>query len=183
MDVDFERLRGVPIAVIDFETTGSVPGYADEPWQVGMVMVEGGRVCMETAFESLLRVGYRPFNRYAPGRHAQVRDDLCVAPSLAELWGVISERVGYRSVAAHNVATEKKFLSAAFPLHPFGPWIDTLVLCRRTWPGLESYALEDLLRVLGLKGRVDALCPGREAHDALYDAVGAAVVLEYILTQ
>ncbi|MCL1856150.1 MAG: exonuclease domain-containing protein [Kiritimatiellaeota bacterium] len=167
------------ITVIDFETTGSVPGYANEPWQVGLVAVNAGRVCMETAFDSLLRVGYRPFNRYAPGRHAQLRDDLCVAPSLADLWGVISERVGYRAVAAHNIATEKGILAAAFPLHPFGPWIDTLTLCRRLYPGLASYALDDLTRVLGLAPRVAALCPGREPHDALYDAVAAAVLLEH----
>ena len=67
-------------------------------------------------------------------------------------------------------------------MHKFDCWIDTLVLSRQVWKGLPSYALEDLIVVLQLKDKIDALCPGREAHDALYDAVACAVLLQTIVT-
>jgi DNA polymerase III subunit epsilon len=40
-----------------------------------------------------------------------------------------------------------------------------------------------LVVLLGLKPEVDALCPARSAHDALYDAVASAMLLEHLLKQ
>jgi hypothetical protein len=37
--------------------------------------------------------------------------------------------------------------------------------------------------MLGLKQRVDELCPDKEAHDALYDAVASAMLLSHLLEQ
>ena len=64
------RASQATFTVIDFEGTGSVKGYPDEPWQIGLVQIRNGKLCPETNLESLLQVGERPFNRYAPGRHA-----------------------------------------------------------------------------------------------------------------
>lgn len=68
--------------VVDFEGTGVVKGYTDEPWQIGMVLFENGHVVSERKYSSLLHVGKRPFNRYAPGRHAQLREQIEKAPHL-----------------------------------------------------------------------------------------------------
>jgi DNA polymerase III epsilon subunit-like protein len=69
----------------------------------------------------------------------------------------------------------------AAPLHRFGPWIDTLRLVRKAWPHLASAALEDVVMGLGLRPRVEALCPGLAAHDALFDAVACGLLLEHFL--
>ena len=69
------------------------------------------------------------------------------------------------------------------PMHRFGPWIDTLRIARKAWPSSPSYALEELTAWLGVRPRTDALCPGRAPHDALYDAVAAAVLLSHLLEQ
>ena len=69
------------------------------------------------------------------------------------------------------------------PMHRFGPWIDTLKIARKAWPECPSYALEDLIEILGLRQRIETLCPGRGAHDALYDAVASAVLLEHLIEQ
>ena len=69
------------------------------------------------------------------------------------------------------------------PMHRFGVWIDTLKIARKAWPGCASYALDDLVVTLNLKPRIDGLCPGRAAHDALYDAVASAMLLEHLLSQ
>ena len=86
-------------------------------------------------------------------------------------------------LVAHNAGTEKRVLREAVPMARFGPWIDTLVLARAAWPGLASYALDDLVKQLGLQEQMIAAVPGREAHDALYDAVACGEVLATLLKQ
>ena len=86
-------------------------------------------------------------------------------------------------LAAHNIGTEKKFITEAAPLHPVGPWVDTLKLARCIRPELKSHKLEDLLELFDLLPRVESLCPDRAPHDALFDAVGSAALLEMILAQ
>jgi DNA polymerase-3 subunit epsilon len=169
------------IAVIDFEGTGRVGRHPDEPWQIGIATLEGGRVRPEGLFESLLRVGDRPFSPYAPGRHADRLSALRTAPTLHELWPGLRVRLAADALGAHGTATEKRYFRQAFPLHPFGPWIDTLTLARVAYPDLPSHQLDDVLDALDLKPRQMALVPGREAHDALYDAAGSALLLEVLL--
>ncbi len=173
--------RDALITALDFEGTGSVQGWPDEPWQIGMIALRQGRVDPGSAFESLLRVGERPFNRYAPGRHAEQRDAMKSAPALRELWPTLCPHLEGAVLAAHNGATETRYLSSAFPLHPPTIRLDTLKLARRIYPGLRSYRLDDLLERLKLSSRVQALAPDRDPHDALYDAAGCAVLLEHIL--
>jgi DNA polymerase-3 subunit epsilon len=172
------------ITVLDYETTGSVPGFANEPWQIGMVTLSEGKVDSASMFESFLQVDVgRPFNPHAPGRHGMLRDEIAEAPTPQELWPKIEPRLVGFPLCAHNVATEKKITRAMAPMHRFGPWLDTLRIARKVWPGCASYALEDLIVMLDLKSKVDGLCPGKEAHDALYDAVASAMILQYIIEQ
>ncbi|VGO21015.1 3'-5' exonuclease [Pontiella sulfatireligans] len=172
------------ITVLDYESTGSLRGFANEPWQIGMVSLKNGKVDPVSMFESLLRVDVnRPFNPHAPGRHSMLRDQIAVAPTPEELWMQVRSRLTGYPLCAHNVATEKKFTRLMAPMHKFGQWIDTLRIARKVWPGCPSYALEDLVVLLDLKLRVDDLCPGKEAHDALYDAVASAMLLEHLFEQ
>ncbi len=178
----FTEARQACFTVMDFETTGAVEGYPVEPWQLGLVRVRGGRVCADEAFESLLRVaGNRPFNPRAPGRHAQLRAELAESPAPGDLWPGLAPWVTGVPLVAHNTGTERNVLARLAPLHQFGPWVDTLLLVRKAYPALDSKALEDVVAALGLERRVRELCPGREAHDALYDAFACATVLEYFL--
>ncbi|MCL1920966.1 MAG: 3'-5' exonuclease [Kiritimatiellaeota bacterium] len=180
MKPSYTEARAARFAVIDFETTGAVAGYPVEPWQVGMVRVESGAVS-GARFESLIRVGERPFNPRAPGRHAQLRAQLAVAPTAGELLPVFSEWLIGVPLVAHNVGTERTTLAKVAPLHRFGPWVDTLALARHAYPQLTSKSLEDVIAALGLLPQVQGLCPGREAHDALYDAAACAVLLTHFL--
>ena len=129
-------IRETTLTVLDFETTGSVPGFDTEPWQIGAVVMRKGRVTSET-FESLIRVdANRPFNAYAPGDHHRRRDEIAAAPGVSSVWKNIEPWVTNRPLAAHNAAVEKKFLRRMAPMHRFGPWVDTLTLARQAWPGL-----------------------------------------------
>lgn len=180
-------LPGLPFVAtsIDFETTGSVPGFRTEPWQIGLFAVGPEAFSREGIRGSWLRIdARRPFNRHAPGRHAQLRDVLADSPALADLLPKLAPLLVGRPLIAHNAGTERSMLADAFPMHRFGPWIDTLKLARHAWPGMASYALEDLVPALGLDAAVSGLCPaGWGPHDARYDAVAAAVLLRHLLAQ
>lgn len=175
--------REMVVTVLDFEGTGAVRGYPDEPWQIGLIQIRDGCVSAESMYESLLHVGDRPFNCYAPGRHAEIREELMQAPDLSTLWHKLRVYLEGVPLVAHNVATEKRYLTGAFPLHRVRAWIDTLKLTRLAYPDLRSHKLDDVLVDLGLRDQVGAIVPGREPHDALYDAIGCAVVLSHLLAQ
>lgn len=177
------QVRHATITVLDFETTGSVPGFDVEPWQIGMIRICGGRVDPQSAFDRLIRVDInRPFNAYAPGMHHRRREEIARAPGNETVWSEVKDRVCGVPLAAHNCSVEKKFLRRMAPMHRVGPWIDTLMLARQAWPDAPSHKLGALIEGLHLTRRVQCLCPGRDAHDALYDAVACAVLLEHLLT-
>jgi DNA polymerase III epsilon subunit-like protein len=175
------KARAAILTVLDFESTGAVRGHADEPWQAGLVEMREGRVTGRY-HESWLRVAAdRPFNPYAPGRHAEVRHLLAAAPRMADLWPVWRPWLEGRPLAAHNIGTERKFLQRAAPLHALGPWIDTLKLARHVRPDLAGHSLAEVCAALELVARVRGFCPGRAWHDALFDAFASAVILEHCL--
>lgn len=173
----------VDITALDFETTGTVPGWPVEPWQIGIVAVRGGQVLAESRLSQWIRIDpTRPFNPFAPGRHRQVRAELAVAPTLADVWRDYSRTwLMGRPLVAHNVGTERTVLRRAAPLHPLSPWIDTLTLVRKAYPKLGTYGLDALISTLGLKGRLHGVCPEGEPHDACYDACACGVLLEHLL--
>ena len=174
-------VRDRDFVVLDFETTGSVEGHPDEPWQIGMVRIRGGRIDHANPFSSLLRVGPRPFNAHAPGRHATLRDQLSIAPPLVDLWPDLKDWWLGAPLVAHNAGTERKIVRQAAPIHRPGPWIDTLKLARVAYPNLSSYALEDLLVAFDLIEGVRQMCRDRGPHDAVFDAVGCASLLLFLL--
>jgi len=177
------RAQEAILTVLDFETTGTVRGVPEEPWQIGMVEMKEGKVT-GTCYETWLRIAPgRSFNPYAPGRHAEIRATLAAAPAMPELWPTWRPWLEGRPLVAHNVGTEKKFLRRAAPMHTLGPWVDTLKLARHVLPDLESHSLSDVCEAMGVIPRLNELCPGRNWHDALFDAFASALVLEHCLAQ
>lgn len=171
------------LVALDFETTGVVDDHPSTPWQIGLAFVDRGRVAETYRFTSLLNPGRRPFSPYAPGRHSLLRDELAESPTLAELWPQLAPWLAGRPLLAHNVATERTILGETFPIHHFGPWIDTLALARLAYPRLASHRLDELVPALGLGERMASLCPDLGPHDALYDAFAAALLFEHLLAQ
>ena len=168
---------------LDFETTGVVKGFPNEPWQLGLVAIEDGRPVAESKWETWFRVAAdRPFSPRTPGRWAELRETLDAAPEFMDVWPDISDRLLGVPLVAHNASTERTILVKRAPLTPFGPWIDTLRIVRKVWPLMASFALGDLIRTFGLQTKVDALCPGRTWHDALYDACAGAILCCHVMS-
>ncbi len=169
------------ITFIDFETTGVVDHHPDEPWQIGIVRFKNGQVDPQSLYTSLLRVPPRPFSPHAPGRHESLRDEIAAAPNLPDLWPQLAPLLSNCPLGAHNASAEKRVLRQAFPMHRMTTWVDTLKLARIAYPDKRSHRLSDLIEDLQLVARIESLVPDGGPHDALYDAVASAALLEALM--
>lgn len=166
-------------AAIDFEGTGSAPGQCDEAVQIGIAVARGRDAWPGNFFRSYVRSASEP-TRAAAAVHGIRRSDVENAPSLTALWPEIKSRLSGSVVVAHGAGTEKRFLRA-FPMHGFGPWVDTLALARAFLPGLSDHALSAVVGACGLEDPLREACPGLDWHDALFDAVACLVLLQHLV--
>lgn len=177
-------LQDLTFTVLDFETTGTVNGFASLPWQIGAVTLAEGHVDLDRwQLNSFLRVPANyPFSQYAPGTHRAHREAIANAPTTAEVWPTLHARLAATIPVAHNIAAEKTTLRQMAPMTRYPWWVDTLKLARQIYPSLPSHALEDLIPALGLQPRLTQMLPGLAPHDAYYDALAAALLLEHCLS-
>ena len=152
----------------------------DAPVQAGIAQMRGMEMLPVTFLRTYINPG-RPVTWAAQRVHGITTEQFGSAPEMKSLWPDFRARLSGNVIVAHGAGTEKRFLRA-FPLHGFGPWLDTVTLARRAWPGLGDYSLEALAGVLGLRAELDRLCPGLRFHDALYDAAGSLLVLRTLIT-
>jgi len=172
-------VHAVAWAAIDFEGTGSAPGQSDEPVQVGIAVMAPGSGQPENLFRSYVRAGSR-VTRAASAVHRITDRELEGAPPLGVLWPEIKSRLSGAVVVAHGAGTEKRFLRA-FPMHGFGPWVDTLALARSALPDLPDHSLASVIDACGLGSAVRHVCPDHGWHDALFDAAASLVFLRHFL--
>jgi DNA polymerase-3 subunit epsilon len=170
-------VREAAWAALDFESAGAAPGRTDEPVQVGMAVWRAGRIT--DLFRSYVHAPVR-ITRAARAVHGIGDDEVRHAPALSALWPEFKRRLGGAVVVAHGAGTEKRFLRG-FPLHGFGPWVDTLTMARAALPDLPGHSLGEVISALGAETEVRALCPSLHWHDALFDAVACLVALRRII--
>ncbi|HRJ71755.1 MAG TPA: 3'-5' exonuclease [Terrimicrobiaceae bacterium] len=175
------RVSGTAFAAIDFESAGTRPGGTEVPVQIGIAAMRGLTILPEESFGSFLFTE-EPITWSAQKVHGITAGDLAGAPSLLGIWPVLKEKLADRWLVAHGAATEKRFLRA-FPLHGFGPWIDTLKLSRALWPDRPSFALGDLIRACALEEALRAAHPAFRWHDALSDALASLFLLRHMITE
>lgn len=166
-----------PFAAIDFESAGSAPGFTDEPVQIAVAHWRDG--APHTVLNTYLRPS-RPVTWSAREVHGIDDAALVHAPRLLDIWPQVRNALAGRWVVAHGAATEKRFLRV-FPLHGFGPWIDTLTLVRAVYPDLDSHALGEAAAALGLAHQLES-SPGFRWHDAASDATASLVLLDHLIT-
>lgn len=135
--------------IVDLETTGNVPKKGDRIIQLGMVVVENGRIV--DRFSSFFNPerDIPPFVQQLTNINEQMVAD---APIFAEKAAKVVDMLQQSYFVAHNVSFDLQFLQeelqmAGFP--PFsGPTIDTVELARIVFPDAESYKLGDLAKLL-----------------------------------
>ncbi|MFZ4116831.1 MAG: exonuclease domain-containing protein [Chthoniobacterales bacterium] len=172
-------VKEASLVAIDFESAGEYPGETAHPVQVGMAPMQRLQFQPTLFFRSYVRTE-RPVTWRAQQLHGIANHDLREAPSMHELWPHFQQRLTNRYLVAHGRGTERRFLKA-FPMHGFGPWIDTLPLSRQMAPGLPSYKLSDLMVHFQLLEKVTSLLPDFRWHEALSDALASLVLLLHLI--
>ena len=171
------------ILAMDFELTGTARENDNLPWQLGVIRILKGAIEPNASFSLYLNVPTtHQFNPYSPGRWAALRETLAEAPDFTSLWPRLEPWLTGRALLAHHAPTERSVLQRFFPLHTFGPWLDTLEIAKAAYPKLNSHKLEDIIPELFLTEQVQSLAPGREPHDAFYDACACAVLFRHIIS-
>jgi DNA polymerase-3 subunit epsilon len=166
----FER----PIVMLDFETTGLSPEAGDRITEVAALRIAEGRVVER--FVSLVNCGVRipSFIVEYTGITQQMVDG---APPVEEVVPALIDFIGADTLAAHNASFDDKFLRAeglrqGMDCRHSG-LVCSLKLSRRVFPGLQSYKLGQLSRVLGIAFN-------SRAHRAEADAEVTAELLLHI---
>ena len=172
-------VRDIRFAALDFESAGERANEAGVPVQIGIAGMSALTPDSSTFYRSYLRAD-RPVTWSARKVHGISDADLRGAPDLRSLWPELKARLGGCWVVAHGSGTEKRFLRT-FPAHGFGPWVDTLTLCRKLFPGRSSYGLSDLAGEFSLEEEARALLPGFRWHEALSDALGSLLLLRRMI--
>jgi DNA polymerase-3 subunit epsilon len=172
---------------LDLETTGLDP-RTDAILSIGLVDIEGGRVLLDTAWNSLVRpppgAVFRPESVLV---HGLTPDSLVDAPAQAEILPALVARLRGRVVIAHSGQEfDGPLLDRAFREgcgEPFpGPLLDTARLAHHLHdqavpgkaPAGPSVRLADLAARHGV--------PSGRAHDALDDALTCAQVFLVLAT-
>jgi DNA polymerase III subunit epsilon len=168
----------LPIAVIDFETTGLSPAMGDRATEVAIVLMDGDKVV--DRFQSLMNAGVRisGFIEAYTGISNEMIED---APAAEDVMAQASRFVGDAPMVAHNASFDRRFWAAELarigfdhaPANSNAPFACTMLLSRRLYPEAGSYRLGSLAAFHDLPAS------GR-AHRALADAEVAAALLARI---
>ncbi len=156
-----------PIAVIDFETTGITPGNDCRATEIGVVILENGRIV--DRYQSLMNAGV-PIPAFIQGltgiTNAMVRE----APAAEQVMGEAADFIGDLPLLAHNASFDQKFWD--FELARIGrsrrqAFACSLLLARRLLPEAPNHKL-------GTLNSWARLPDTGKAHRALADAEMAA---------
>jgi DNA polymerase III epsilon subunit-like protein len=170
-------LRGAPVAVLDFETTGIEPGHR-HPVQVAICPLSLGDEPGET-WQSLIRPPV-PIPPEAAAIHGITDERVADAPTWAEVEPEVLRRLDGRVLCAYNLPFDWAVLCEAMAdgpraaeAPPFGG-LDPLVWAKLTDKYEKGKRLED---VAGRRGIHFA------AHDAAADVGATARLLGLLLRQ
>ncbi|MGC6513997.1 MAG: exonuclease domain-containing protein [Myxococcota bacterium] len=169
-------LRGVPVAVIDFETTGANPKTC-EPVQVAVVHCNLGDTEPTLVHKALIRPE-GPIEPGATAVHGITADMVSDAPGFADHLPTLLESLEGRVLAAFNLPFDWQVLSLGMTLAgldaaevPFGA-LDPLVWAKVVHRYERGKKLVDVAGRYGVE--VDA-------HDAAGDALATATIMPKLL--
>jgi len=153
-------------ASIDFETASYEPNSA---CQVGVVVVEGGKISFEKCW--LIRPRNLYFSERCIAVHGIRPRDVLNAATWPSVWKELRPLLEDRVVLAHNALFDMNvLLHSILGTDELAPRIEfqcTRLIARRTWPGRSGYGLHPTATSLGIDF---------QHHDALEDARACAMI-------
>jgi DNA polymerase-3 subunit epsilon len=144
-------LSAVPLAFLDFETTGLFPSRGDRVCEVAVQHVIGDTVVL--SYASLVNPE-RPLSARSFAINGIGADLLAVAPTFGAIAATVRAALEGAVIVAHNAPFDLEFLHAELRLAGLpplaAPAIDTLELARRLFARRPSHSLAALATSLGL---------------------------------
>ena len=167
-------LSAIPLAFLDFETTGLSPRRGDRVCEVALQRVVGGVV---VASYTTLVDPQRPLSERSFAIN-QIRDEQLVdAPTFSAIASRLRTALADTVIVAHNAPFDLEFLHAELALagQPplLVPAIDTLAIARRLFPKRQSHSLAALATALGSPP---------PSHRAMDDVLALRVVFDDMTT-
>lgn len=153
---------------LDFETANH---SSSSICSVGIAIVENGAVAEIESW--LVRPPDLYFHPFYTSIHGIRAEDVADAPDFKELWfSTLKNYLVGRTILAHNASFDINVLrhtlkEYALPF-PRLSYQCSLVIARKTWPGLGSYKLNNLARHFGISFK---------HHDAAEDAFACAKIV------
>jgi DNA polymerase-3 subunit epsilon len=171
LDLPLDR---IPLAFLDFETTGLSPHRGDRVCEVALQRVVGGVV--ETSFTTLVDP-QRPLSAQSFAVNQISAEQLANAPTFSAIAGSLRAALADTVIVAHNAPFDLEFLhtelALAGQLPLLAPAIDTLVIARRLFPKRTSHSLAALATALGRP---------LPSHRAMDDVLALRVVFDDMAT-
>jgi DNA polymerase III subunit epsilon len=143
-------LAVIPLAFLDFETTGLSPRRGDRVCEVALQRVVGDAV--ETSYTTLINP-QRPQSTRSFTINQISAEQLANAPTFSSIADDLRAALTDTVIVAHNAPFDLEFLHTELalagqpPLHV--PAIDTLAIARRLFPKRQSHSLAALATALG----------------------------------
>ena len=168
----------LPIAGIDFETSGHSRFQKAQPMQIGLAVRYPSGTYSIIA-DSLLG-GATHLTYHAKRTHGISLEACRGKPRTESFWPQVQKISQNMPLCAHNIPTERKILQEKFPWKPCR-WIDTCTISRRLLPDCPNHTLETVTHHLGKTRALQSLFQKKSWHNALFDAVASLLIVEGIL--
>jgi len=163
------------LAFIDFETTGLSSRRGDRVIEVGIAVLEGGRIV--DRYQSLINPRM-PIPWQIEDLTGITDDMVRSAPGAPEVMSKVHEFIGEMRLVAHNASFDRGFMDAEFSRirrRRKQEFICSLRVARRVYPRAPNHKLGTLVKLTGVQAA--------RAHRALGDAEMTARVWSHMVKE
>jgi DNA polymerase-3 subunit epsilon len=164
------------LAFIDFETTGLSSRRGDRVIEVGIAVLEGGRIV--DRYQSLINPRM-PIPWQIEDLTGITDDMVRSAPGAPEVMSEVHDFIGEMRLVAHNAGFDRGFMDAEFSRirrRRKQNFICSLRVARRVYPRAPNHKLGTLVSLTGVQ-------PAARAHRALGDAEMTARVWSHMVKE
>lgn len=163
------------LVAIDLEGSGAQDRDKETILEVALVPIIDWQPDVASAYCTLVDP-QRPIPRRPWISPGLTDETLRTAPTIATVEPELARRINGKYLVGHNVGVDWRLLHRRCPTITPAGLIDTLRLARK----IDARAVQGLATLLdrhGLTSQVNRLAPGSTTHRALWDTVGAALLL------
>ncbi|MFE0150167.1 3'-5' exonuclease [Nonomuraea sp. NPDC059007] len=169
-----------PLVALDLEGTGGQDRDHEQILEIAIVPLDDGFPDLTAAWDSTVNPGRIVAPRPWIAREL-TGDILFTAPALDDIRAEIVGRLKRRIIVGHNIGVDWRLLHRLVPEAQPAALLDTARLYRHSHPASKRWNLVRLLEKYALNAQVAQLVPKGSPHRALWDAVGAALLLPSLI--